>query len=455
MVGASGCQQYPFTFKPDERVVVTRFQATIGSSGNTDILFVIDNSGSMKDKQDDLRANASAFINEISNSDNQYHIGIVTTDLLSPGDGGRLRIVRPGNDAANGAANGARFLSRPDPQAANIAALRQEVIDTFNATIKSLGTNGSSNEMGLGAFRYALDAAAHPDVGAYNAGFLRSDADLAIIILTDEDDCSFKPEHAGDVAAWTDDATCYQRLNDLAAPESYVDFLATLKRDVSHVRAAVITGGVRNADGTFSARGCRIGLTGPSTACGCWSYSTDPYFCSILSESFGQPCQTTGSCDLATCPSSSTAANCDTPRCSATAATRYTRFIDELGQRRVKAGVTQGTYADSVCQADYHEAMLSIAKSVVLSDCFTLGTAATSASDIQMKLSRPGEPTRVVKRVDANDATAACKTCGDCPTGAWRYVNAQTICLDCGLSKNTGDNYDISAVSQVVGTPSP
>jgi hypothetical protein len=59
-----------------------------------------------------------------------------------------------------------------------------ETLDASVGCLTGIGFDGCGFEQPLEALRLALDA--HPD----NAGFLREDAVLAVIIVTDEDDCS-------------------------------------------------------------------------------------------------------------------------------------------------------------------------------------------------------------------------------------------------------------------------
>ncbi len=59
-----------------------------------------------------------------------------------------------------------------------------------------LGTLGSGNEEGLSAVYSAVDVHG----SGFNAGFFREDADLAVLVLTDEND--YSPISSTDFAAW-------------------------------------------------------------------------------------------------------------------------------------------------------------------------------------------------------------------------------------------------------------
>jgi hypothetical protein len=142
-----------------------------------DILWIIDNSGSMAPKQQKVRTNFQAFMRKLAESAVDYHIGVVTTDTSNPLESGRLQkknatLSRPWID---------RTCQLPacDP----VALFGQ---------ISNVGTSGSGDEKGLLAASLALSAPlAVP--GGFNAGFLRDDAALFVILLSDEEDSSCAP----------------------------------------------------------------------------------------------------------------------------------------------------------------------------------------------------------------------------------------------------------------------
>jgi hypothetical protein len=162
-----------------------------------DILFVIDNSNTMAQEQAKLSAQFPALIDalKLAGSLPDLHIGVVSSDLgagsynlpsceTSGGDGGKLQnkptttgCVPPTNpwiSHANGITNVPA--GSPDPA--------QRVKDAFSCIAK-LGTGGCGFENTLEAARRALD----PSLNV-NPGFLRTNALLAVVFLTDEDDCS-------------------------------------------------------------------------------------------------------------------------------------------------------------------------------------------------------------------------------------------------------------------------
>ncbi len=170
-----------------------------------DILFMIDNSPSMAPKQSELRARFPELIQVLDafgaqGQPGHYHIGVVTSDLGAGaftlgggqchpgGDGGKLQAL--GRAAPTGCLSPTGGLSFIDlDQASGVSNLPagQDLATTFGC-MASVGDTGCGFEMQLESVYQALHAPP-PE----NAGFLRDDAILAVVFLTDEDDCSADP----------------------------------------------------------------------------------------------------------------------------------------------------------------------------------------------------------------------------------------------------------------------
>ena len=446
------CASHPFDYKGGGPTVVSTTGTTVSSSSATDILFVIDNSASMQDKHDNLVRNANEFVSELTKNSTNYHLGIVTTDIIAPTDQGRLRM--------SGA--GPLFWTSPDAGDPNADAIRQAIVQGFSATIESLGINGSFKEAGLGAALAAL-APTDPNVATANAGFLRPTADLAVVIVTDEDDCSPTAAGLATMVSWVGEVTCYEQAGTLAPVDQLVTSFAALKNgNINQVRVGLIGGGLPGQDGnTLTPRGCTVDPQGqPSDACGCWEYDThDAYFCASIHQDYNQPCSSSGTC-LGTCPGTDNTAVCDTPLCPATPARRYTDFLASMEKARAAASFGTGTIANSICQAEYGTTLISIADHVVQSPCFTLATAPSSPDELGMQLQRLGSDgvtygaVQNVPHMDPSDPGADCSTCtGKCQSGAWQYTAAtQSMCLTCGMQKEYGDKYTISELTQSPNT---
>ncbi len=168
-----------------------------------DLLFVIDNSAGMADKQLRIQAGFKTLLEGLrapmpAGPLLDLRLGIVTTDLgtgtfplpncTASGDGGKLQTTArvagctPPSDPWLALSEGALNV----PGSGDLLA---RASDAF-ACLATLGAKGCGLEQPLEAARVALDPAR-----AVNPGFRRSGALLVIVFLTDEDDCSVaKPE---------------------------------------------------------------------------------------------------------------------------------------------------------------------------------------------------------------------------------------------------------------------
>ena len=156
-----------------------------------DLLFVIDDSGSMGEEQSNLSVNFPAFADVIQRFQTStgdaidYRLGVTTTGVS-------VRIRRDlafgitidddqrGADGAlvNGSCSGETrpWLERNDGDIANKFSCMADV-----------GTSGPDEEMPLEAIRRSIEDRVEDGV---NTDFFREDALLGIVVLTDEDDCS-------------------------------------------------------------------------------------------------------------------------------------------------------------------------------------------------------------------------------------------------------------------------
>ncbi len=158
-----------------------------------DVLFMMDDSAGAP-KQARFRAAFPQFLQTLdafaTTKAVSYHFGVVTSDLGAPGitcgssRGAKLQAKGAAAINCAGPTSG-NFLvyDQQDPANNNIPA-GQDAASTFTC-MAAVGDKGCGFEMPLEAVYRALH-----DPIAENAGFLREDAVLAVILLTDEDDCS-------------------------------------------------------------------------------------------------------------------------------------------------------------------------------------------------------------------------------------------------------------------------
>lgn len=134
-------------------------------NNKVDIVFIVDNSTSMGQHQARLSAQIPNLVQVLKSLKMDYHIVTLSTSMGLDGNGGQ-------------------FLGAPkvlNSQSANLNSLLQQRI--------AQGEAGSNNERGL----FSLESALSPSyLSGEGAGFLREEALLAVIALSDENDKSNK-----------------------------------------------------------------------------------------------------------------------------------------------------------------------------------------------------------------------------------------------------------------------
>jgi hypothetical protein len=197
-----------------------------------DLVFVIDDSGSMGEEQTNLAANLPSFASLLAayhTPDGRaidYRAAVTTTgrDLMytiSVPNFPPLAQTELGDDGAfRGACGEAKpWIERTDPDPGATLACRSRV-----------GVAGPSFEMPLLMTKWALSERL---ADATNAGFVRPDALLAVVILTDEDDTSTTQNNFT-----TDGST----IPIDYGPSDLIAFLDQLKGNRSRWAATVIAG---------------------------------------------------------------------------------------------------------------------------------------------------------------------------------------------------------------------
>jgi hypothetical protein len=150
--------------------------------GKLDILWVIDNSGSMAWAQKELGNKFASFASELQKADVDFRLAVTTTDVcrsdkavdefcpetrVMGDDPLRGNLVQP-----KGTAN--RFLTNSS----------SDLLSSFRS-LALRGTSGSPLEQGLSAAKFAVEKSSQ---AGSNLGFLRADAPLAVMVLSDEED---------------------------------------------------------------------------------------------------------------------------------------------------------------------------------------------------------------------------------------------------------------------------
>jgi len=203
-----------------------------------DILFVIDNSNTMELEQNNLITNFPKFIQTIEAITppiKSYHVGVICTDI-GAGPYKDYKTCQPGGDDGK---------LQHAPKGTNCDPYYVKWLKGPGATklakdfgcIAQLGLGGCGFEQQMESALRALSN--HP----YNKGFIRKDAPLAIIFITDEDDCSAKDLTIFDPKS-TDPlpSRCIKQANKLHPVSRYINAFKGLKTNTERVVVAAITG---------------------------------------------------------------------------------------------------------------------------------------------------------------------------------------------------------------------
>ncbi|MBM76230.1 MAG: hypothetical protein CMK59_12575 [Proteobacteria bacterium] len=171
-----------------------------------DVLWVVDNSCSMEPIVENMNDNFSAFINEFTSLNLDYHMSVVTTDMSASDQSGKIQ--------------GGIYTS---------AQNQNDVIQNFLQS-SNVGTQGSVDEKGLDASKAALS---EPLLSGHNAGFLRDtmngeEVGLSVIVVSDEND--------------------YSSVN----PNNYTSWILGLKNDPENVRfSSIVVSSSSSCDGVL------------------------------------------------------------------------------------------------------------------------------------------------------------------------------------------------------------
>ncbi len=399
-ISLAGCQDYLFEQKCP--AAITQAQKTVAEIAPVpaDILFVVDNSCSMADEQDKLAQNFDAFINEIAGAANlDYRIAVVTTDLSLNDFENQGRVeysydtnsqwrVLTGSDRSmcsqTSIAHGC-FRSGGSQSFIDSKALQpQEQISAFQQNVR-VGSCGAGREEGLEGMLKALELM---QGNGCNSSFLRPEANLIVILVSDEEDNS-PPSGSG---------------RDQRSIPQIVDALSRFK-PINQVRVATVVGSV---DGE-PAR-CRTGGDGKAEAqCGSICAGPMPPQGSGTRCSNQAPCTTGEVCNGGRCENSAYYywSNCNSCTffsvedcCAADPGRRYIDFaraveaqvaamddkIDTYGCRAPE-NTRAACLVDSICQADFSKTLSRVARELVIESTYRLDPPASYPEGVTLRIS--------------------------------------------------------------------
>ena len=230
--------------------------AVVPGAVKTDILFVVDDSGSMAAEQANLATNFQVFIDALAASPvkNDFQIGITTTSVDRNDTSGSPTTLA-GTFEGVGSCSG--YVGHAYPAGALItvdagtgrqvnggdtrilSAASATLVQDFRRNV-NVGVCGSGKEQGLRAARLALS---EPLLSGANAGFLRAGSRLAVIVVSDANDCSDPGDGLGHPLVDPSDVpTCQQKAEQVA------DFVQFLKGPVGGQARDVVVATIAAVD---------------------------------------------------------------------------------------------------------------------------------------------------------------------------------------------------------------
>jgi hypothetical protein len=185
----SGCGGDALGITSGTRLIEQRIEQE--PRNDVDLLFVIDNSTGMTEKQQALARAFPAFMAPLRAAPGglpNLRVGVVSSDMGATGsrltecDGTDRGLLQPPATGCAAAPRGRFLITLDGGSRTNFTG---DISDAFGC-LSALGTAGCGFEQPLAAARRALDV----DQPLENEGFLRGEALLALVFLSDEDDCS-------------------------------------------------------------------------------------------------------------------------------------------------------------------------------------------------------------------------------------------------------------------------
>ncbi len=180
-----------------------------------DILWVVDNSGSMQEEQDNLANNFRSFVTHLKDRDIDFQLAVTSTDICGDQPNSYCpdwifmgNYYHPGYQPLRGTFQGTWGNTVLKSDQANL-----EEIFMANVT---LGTVGSGAEHGLTAAQLAIEKSLISNTK--NSGFMREDSFLAVIVVSDEEDSGLKLHAQG-------------YTNYLYSDTDFIEFLKTHKKE--------------------------------------------------------------------------------------------------------------------------------------------------------------------------------------------------------------------------------
>jgi hypothetical protein len=447
----TGCNRRVFKVQQQSCDSTIPIDLEIPTQRATDILIVVDNSGSMQEEQDQLVANflnlriaadpdnpdvaagecplgdltaiparyrnppaslyqgdgplsRCGFIQLLAAFENDFRVGVITTDV-------GLYDNRAGRAPEGWGFRPQRGCLQPDGPARaghELLIARKDLEDDrsdnddfagrFARTLENIRTFGSPYERGLDAMAIFLSetSARAPECAGDLARFRRPGAQLAVILLTDEEDCShglgdvtFPDELAGEpgpgvhlgLFGFPGARSCYLEIGQLSPTELYVDALERLDPEAK----VALIGGLAPSARELVPGACLTGdfetecwpsgglsnSVGDGEICSPNPSPATPELAALIAERAGRPC------------------------CAADAGGRYYELATAM-QRDNK----RRFLLDSICNESFRDTMIELAAFLGATNFVDLVEPPAEGLVI-VTLERAGGDPEVVGRIEA------------------------------------------------------
>jgi|GEM_PF-5356754 len=440
MIFLSACQSHLFIFQDKGKVEAITKEETIDIPQKTDILFVIDNSGSMGEEQQTLEKEIIYFVKQLYATPNDFRIAVTSTDnqtdpnyskpCQNPDTLGPVFIDGKSYESDklhNGRCG--RFLAPKNSPYFFLEKSKfnspEAMAEAFRPFVRLLGIEGTSHEQPLQAAVLATSQELTTS-GGPNDGFFRNDSLWMMIIMTDESDCSYpyatRTNFKDDPnKAYESGLSCYQRAQDLIPVDTLAQQIKARRGQENLVAVGTISAAIKNQKFELIPSACRIDeRKQPTDICSCFLFN-GPNYCPFHQKTTSLPnfSDTNTRCNDGTC-------------CTAYANNRILDFAKKFKN-----------YGDTICQESYSKTLLEFAD-IADRQCFDFNKVPLNndPKNIQIKMKRQGETDDVIIPMDSQDG--------------WYYevlVKPQ-ICLTGKYKRKNGDTVKLFVVSDAQGDTS-
>jgi hypothetical protein len=197
-----------------------------------DFLFVLDDSSSMSEHQQNLAANVPAFVDGLEATLAQVdsiQVGVVATDPYSYNPGPCILLGALVTETVGGGPNSSDMICGPYVDGFNYMTEADDLTESFGCAAQ-LGTLGNGFERPMEAMVTTLGKSLDVPDGC-NEGFLRDDALLVIVIITDEYDGPGDPEA---------DFPARDPPTSLGTPQTWYDAVVAAKAGIPQNAVALV-----------------------------------------------------------------------------------------------------------------------------------------------------------------------------------------------------------------------